>query len=160
MNGAILYGNEVLYGTSSETDFSLLLSGVDLGETLQSDSYCLQYAEAMETTSTSIKLTAKVDESELEYKFERLTCQWLEETKFSSSISDIISHPAHMRIIGMGSQVIPLILRRLSKRTELWFWALSSITDEDPITDDIRGNVQEMRRVWLEWGQENGAFSF
>jgi len=155
MNDVVLYDNEVRYGTSSETDLSFLLQGkVDLGSTLQSDSYFPQSAGVMDATLTAPVGVA--DESELEREFERLACLWLEETKYISSINDIISHPAHMRMIGMGPQVIPWILKRLAGNSELWFWALGFITGEDPITEDIRGNVQAMRRAWLNWGQKNG----
>lgn len=155
MNGVVLYDNEVRYGTASETYLSILLTGIaDLGSTLQSDYYFPQFAGAMDATLTTPVDVA--DESELEREFERLACLWLEETKYISSINDIISHTAHMRIIGMGSQGIPWILKRLAGNSELWFWALGFITGEDIITDDIRGNVQAMRQAWLDWGQKNG----
>ncbi len=158
MNSTVLYDSRVRNGTASKTDLSLLVHGLlsEFRATLQSDHYSPRFAEKMEPT---VAIYANVaDKTKLECKFEKLARQWLEETKYFSSISDIISHPAHMRIIGMGRQAIPCILRRLAQRTELWFWALSSIADEDPVTEDIRGNVQEMRRSWLDWGQENGPF--
>lgn len=157
MSTVALYVKDMEGQSSSETDLSFLLSETGLEETLPSTEFVPECIRGIEATLTVLNSWAY--ESQIESKFKRLVSQWLEETKFSSSINDIISHPAHMRIIGMGSKVIPWILRRLSQRTELWFWALSSIADEDPVTDDIRGNVQEMRRVWLEWGQKNGSLS-
>lgn len=157
MSSAVLYDSGAWHGTASETDLSFLVYGlVEFRATLQSVQYFSRFAEEMEPTPTIYASVA--DDTKLECKFERLADQWLEETKYFSSISDIISHPAHMRIIGMGRQAIPWILRRLKQRTELWFWALSSIADEDPVTEDIRGNVQEMRRSWLDWEQRNGPF--
>lgn len=157
MKDAVLCYSESWQRTTSESDLLLSLPKIEEFETtFQCDYYPSQSIEAMEATeSIHVSVT---DSSELEHEFERLAYQWLEGTKYSSSIIDIISHPAHMRIIGMGPRAIPWILNRLARDNELWFWALCFITGEDPITEDIRGNVQQMRQAWLDWGQENGMF--
>ncbi len=95
-------------------------------------------------------------EKELRKKFSELAETWKEETKFLSSISDIIIHPAHMQIIAMGPKAVSLILNRLKEEADLWFWALNFITGENPVTQDIRGNVKAMSEAWLEWGRKNG----
>lgn len=60
-------------------------------------------------------------QSEIEPEFLKLAKQWREETCFMSSITIKSMHPAYQRIIGMGSQVAPLILRELKKKPEHWF---------------------------------------
>ena len=95
-------------------------------------------------------------DKKLREKFNNLAETWEKETEFVSSINDIIIHPAHMQIIGMGPKTVPLIFDRMQKESGLWFWALEFITGENPVTEDIRGNIQAMSQAWLDWGWENG----
>ncbi len=90
-----------------------------------------------------------------EIKFNNLKTEWEEDTAFLSSISEISMHPAYQQIIGMGKTALPLILNELINKTGHWFWALKSITGEDPITLDQRGNINKMTNTWILWGIEN-----
>jgi len=89
-------------------------------------------------------------------RFYRLKEKWEAETAFLSSVSDIVMHPAYQQIIGMGLVSVPLILREMSIKHGQWFWALKSITNEDPVKPRYRGIVAEMSKAWLQWGKENG----
>ncbi|MCX5831109.1 MAG: hypothetical protein NT140_04355 [Deltaproteobacteria bacterium] len=89
-------------------------------------------------------------------KFYRLKSQWEAETTFLSSLSDIAMHPAYQQIIGMGPVVIPLILREMKKEPGHWFWALKSITGDDPVPPENRGKIKAMTEDWLIWGKEQG----
>ena len=89
-------------------------------------------------------------------RFHRLKEKWEAETAFLSSVSDIAMHPAYQQIIGMGAASIPLILREMSIKQGQWFWALKSITNEDPVKPEHRGIVAEMSRDWLQWGKDRG----
>lgn len=89
-------------------------------------------------------------------RFHRLKEKWEAETAFLSSVSDIVMHPAYQQIIGMGPVAIPLILREMSIKQGQWFWALKSITNEDPVKPGHRGIVAEMSKAWLKWGKERG----
>jgi hypothetical protein len=90
-----------------------------------------------------------------EIKFNNLKSEWLEDTAFLSSIFEISMHPAYQQIIGMGKTALPLILNELINKTGHWFWALKSITGEDPITLNQRGNINKMTNAWIQWGIEN-----
>ncbi|MDZ8110665.1 MAG: hypothetical protein RM338_34395 [Nostoc sp. DedQUE12a] len=94
--------------------------------------------------------------SEIEATFIALVNQWREETRGISSINQMSMHPAYQQIIGMGKPVIPLLLRELEKKSGHWFWALKSISREDPVLPEYRGKVKEMTKVWLEWGKQRG----
>lgn len=89
-------------------------------------------------------------------EFYKLTNQWKEETRYLSSIFQISMHPAYQQIIGMGSDVVWLILRELNQRPAHWFWALKAITRTDPVPVQYRGNVEKMIEYWLRWGKEQG----
>ncbi len=89
-------------------------------------------------------------------KFCDLKNQWEADTAKLSSITDIAMHPAYQQIIGMGQDAIPLILAEMKSRPGHWFWALKSITGEDPVLPAQRGRVKEMTKAWLNWGIEQG----
>jgi hypothetical protein len=92
-------------------------------------------------------------------KFYRLKSQWEAETAFLPSISDIAMHPAYQQIIGLGFVAVPLILREMEKEPGHWFWALKSITGEDPVPHEHRGRINAMTEDWLLWGKEQGYIS-
>lgn len=88
-------------------------------------------------------------------RFFRLKQEWEEATAMLSSITEIAMHPAYQQIIGMGSIAIPFIMRELENRPTHWFWALKSITGEDPVPPEKRGRIGDMAKAWLSWGREH-----
>jgi hypothetical protein len=87
-------------------------------------------------------------------RFFNLKEKWEAETALLSSVTEIAMHPSYQQIIGMGPCAIPLILWEMRKKQGLWFWALKSITGEDPVPAEHRGRVKEMTKDWLQWGEE------
>ena len=94
--------------------------------------------------------------TELETTFYQLVEQWKSETRGISSTEQLSVHPAYQQIIGMGRDVIPLLLRELESNSGRWFWALKSISREEPVTPEQRGKTKEMISAWLNWGREKG----
>jgi hypothetical protein len=86
--------------------------------------------------------------------FDELKKEWLEDTEFTSSVSDLVGHPAHLSIIGLGPDVLPLLLADLAADEQHWFWALRAITRVDAA--DGAETYDEAREAWLVWGQQNG----
>jgi hypothetical protein len=92
-----------------------------------------------------------------EQRFKHLAKAWKSDTELISKVTKKILHPAYQKIIGMGEPAIPLILKDLSENgPDDWFWALTAITDENPITAEIAGNMTAMTEVWLQWGRNAG----
>jgi hypothetical protein len=92
-----------------------------------------------------------------EDRFKVLATMWKAETRFLSNVTTKSMHIAYQRIIGMGPNAVPLILRDLIENgPNDWFWALSVITDANPITNDIAGNMQAMTEAWISWGKTAG----
>ncbi len=87
-------------------------------------------------------------------RFFNLNSQWEQETAMLSSITEIAMHPSYQQIIGMGPSAIPLILNEMTIKPGHWFWALKSITGEDPVSPEQRGRIKEMTEAWLRWGRE------
>lgn len=94
--------------------------------------------------------------SEIERKFATLAEQWRRDTAIVSSSTLLAMHPAYQRIIGMGESAVPLILRELSRESDHWFWALTAITCENPVSPDDVGNLEKMSAAWLQLGRERG----
>jgi hypothetical protein len=94
-------------------------------------------------------------EESMEDKFSRLADRWERETRFLSSVGDIVTHKDYLQIMALGVDVVPLILKRMKRKRGLWFDALSFLTRDDPVTDDIRGDIRAMTDAWIEWGEEN-----
>ncbi len=98
------------------------------------------------------------DEAHVQYdRFLELASEWKRETRFVSNITRKSMHIAYQKIIGMGRVAIPLILQDLQKNgPNDWFWALHVITDVNPITEDIAGDMRAMTEAWLAWGKKTG----
>ena len=92
----------------------------------------------------------------LEQTFHELVTTWRQETRFTSSVTDMAMHRAYQRIIGLGPAAVPLLLRELERHPDHWFWALYASTGVDPTTPEQKGKVQEMAKAWLDWGREAG----
>lgn len=88
--------------------------------------------------------------------FRELAEKWREETKMLSSVEDIVVHPCYQRIIGLGREVLPYLIRELESRPRHWFWALRAITGTDPVPPEHRGRVPEMARAWIAWARRQG----
>ncbi|HEX3497138.1 MAG TPA: hypothetical protein VHT02_08200 [Methylocella sp.] len=102
--------------------------------------------------------------SHLRDLFKELASQWRNERNpLSSNAWDNVRNPAYLRIIGMGWDAVPFILRELQYELKIgepddWFVALWAITRENPVLIESRGNVKEMANAWLEWGSQQGYF--
>lgn len=85
-------------------------------------------------------------------KFQRLAAQWRRDTRFVSVVRKKITHPAYLKIIGMGSDALPFILKDLDDRPADWIPALISITDENPANPD--DTFEQAVKAWLKWGRD------
>ena len=100
--------------------------------------------------------TSAAIDARLEERFLELAAQWRTDTRFLSSMTQMALHPAYQQILGMGPQVVPLLLRELDRNPDHWFWALTAITGADPIKPEDRGHLRKMSEAWLQWGREHG----
>jgi hypothetical protein len=93
---------------------------------------------------------------QLQRLFSRLVSEWHRDTDMLSDSTRSVMHPAYQRIIGLGPQVVPLILREMRAHGGHWFWALRAITGEDPVTPEMAGKIRPMQQAWLTWASEKG----
>ncbi|MGC8561477.1 MAG: hypothetical protein ACP5O1_12475 [Phycisphaerae bacterium] len=88
--------------------------------------------------------------------FDRDLEEWRSDTRFSSNLSALLSHPAYLRIIAMGHAVLPLILEDMQNGGGHWFVALRAITREDPVPPEHRSHPRLMCEDWLRWAAAKG----
>ena len=67
------------------------------------------------------------------YRFISLKSEWERDTAHLSSITEISMHPAYQQIIGMGADILPFIFFDMHSKPNYWFWALQSISGENPV---------------------------
>jgi hypothetical protein len=89
-----------------------------------------------------------------EAEFTHHVSKWRRETKHYSSVTKMVLHPSYLRIIGMGRQILPLLLNELQVRRDHWLVALNAITGEDPAEPDSTFN--QAVDAWLRWGRVKG----
>ena len=91
------------------------------------------------------------DPDAVRHEFEHLAAIWRRETGGAPFLITRVTHWAYQRIIGLGPEALPLILRELERETDHWYWALNAISGEDAAE-----GVEELRRaaaMWLKWGR-------
>lgn len=94
--------------------------------------------------------------AETEATFNELAQRWSLETRTTSSLTEIIGHPAYLKIVGMGWSVVPLLLRAMERAPDHWHAALEAITQEDPVREENAGDLEAIAADWLAWGARMG----
>ncbi len=89
-------------------------------------------------------------------KFDNLMEEWRSTRNPIDSGIEMFTNAAYQKIIGMGHEVVPLILKELEVNVDYWFWALKAITGKDPVPPAHRGRLKLMARDWLSWAKKQG----
>jgi hypothetical protein len=108
-----------------------------------------------EDAGSSASPFARTD-AEVASLFTSLTEQWREATAVESNVERMVLTPSYQRIIGLGPQVVPLILRDLEETRDHWFWALMAIVGEDKAAGQT--SVGAATEAWLAWGRATGIY--
>jgi hypothetical protein len=87
-------------------------------------------------------------------RFQELRDEWKLDTEFVTSAEERFMHFAYQRIIGLGREGLPFILRELRDYPAHWFWALAAIAGEDHGAG--AESFDEARELWLSWGAQEG----
>ena len=88
-------------------------------------------------------------------RFEELADRWEDETGHFSSPLRKTKHPCFADMLQIGGNIIPWVMKRLKARTVFWYLILERI-GSDPPRIDAAGDMNKLRRLWLEWGRKNG----
>jgi hypothetical protein len=100
----------------------------------------------------------------LRIKFETLREEWRNQRGAMSSVTAMSMLRPYQKIIGIGSNAIPLILAELradGDDPDQWFWALSIIAEANNLTPPEiapahQGDYRAMALAWLDWGRVEG----
>jgi hypothetical protein len=95
-------------------------------------------------------------EANVSERFHRLAAEWKEQSHFLSNSAQMAMLKPYQQIIGMGPAVVPLILDELRREPDQWFWALESITEQNPVPPEAMGKVRLMAQRWVTWGERQG----
>jgi hypothetical protein len=113
----------------------------------------------MSTPSLPDRLAPAPDPASVRQRFQRLAAEWKAQSRYLSNSARMAMLKPYQRIIGMGWPAVPLILEELRREPDHWFWALESITEENPVPPQAAGNVRLMAQAWVEWGQRHGLLT-
>lgn len=90
----------------------------------------------------------------LRERFDALADEWIAATRLSSSVTETCMHPAYQQIIGLGPDVLPLILEDVVAGELHWGWALRALTGLDAAAS--AKTLPEARDAWIRWGRNSG----
>lgn len=102
------------------------------------------------------QVTPSVTKETLAQKFTILSSTWKTDTQLFSTIQKDLTHNAYLKIISLGKEVLPYIFSDLADSSYHWFPALKIITGVDPVSTKDRGDMEKMKKTWLEWGKKYG----
>jgi hypothetical protein len=97
--------------------------------------------------------------ADLRNRFQRLAADWKQRSRHLSNTAQMAMLASYQRIIGMGTDALPMILEELERDPDQWFWALEAITDEDPVPPEAKGKVVQMAQAWIGWGKQRGLLA-
>jgi hypothetical protein len=100
-----------------------------------------------------------VDSARLREQFRSLARHWQRESAHLSSVTKMAMLPSYQRIIGLGPGALPLILERLEREPNHWFWALEAIAGTNPVSPEHAGRVRDMAQDWLRWARKSGIIA-
>jgi hypothetical protein len=89
-------------------------------------------------------------------RFRCLAKEWEDAVAHHSSWTVRHHHPAYRKIIGLGPEVVPFLLRDMEDYHKHWFVALREITGADPVPESAAGNIPKIVQAWLQWAREKG----
>lgn len=86
--------------------------------------------------------------------------KWGYETAHLSSPTQMMMHPSYLAILGMAQEnkdeIVRLMLGDLQQNRRPWFWALSYLTNDNPIKQTDAGKLDKMIKSWIDWGKWKG----
>src|SRR5260370_1968460 len=93
-------------------------------------------------------------------RFREQAEKWQNETQHLSSPIQKAAHPSYQAVLGMAAEnkqeIIRLLIRDLQQNRRMWFWALSYLTQDNPIKPQDAEKIDKMIDAWTTWGKDKG----
>ena len=106
------------------------------------------------TISSVVHVRMLEEPPSIEREFRNIADEWRRDTGHLSTMTDILLHPAHFRIVSLGRRALPFIMSEVKQRRGHWFTALAAITGESIAADAM--SYDQAVDAWLSWGRANG----
>ena len=87
--------------------------------------------------------------------FDALESSWKKETRFSSSIHDIINQRDFQAIVSMGTQAVPFIGKSIEAQPSMLVWALNIIF-KGKISEKKDLTITEACKLWVKELKQQG----
>lgn len=111
------------------------------------------YAFVIPTTATIVF----AEKTDFQKRFREQAHKWARETQHLSSPTQMMLHPSYQAILGMAAEdkweIIRLLILDLRQSRNRWFWALSYLTQENPIQPSDAGKMDRMITAWVNWAR-------
>lgn len=127
---------------------------IDQSKSLTVDDFNLTDYDPYESLANSLYAQNELDNS-LKEEFESLKEAWLVGTMFESGYQNLVNHPAYLKIVSMGEQILPLLLTDMFEEKTPWFYALSEITGANPVSEENEGRLNGIISDWKTWAEQN-----
>jgi hypothetical protein len=138
-----------------EDDYQLVLELVHRSFRAGSAEHDAQLLGGTGTGTGTVEATGS-----LVLRFREQADKWDRETRHLSSPTQRIMHPSYQAILGMGQEhreeVIRLLILDMQQHRRAWFWALSYLTQDNPISPADSGKMDKMIKAWVKWGGRKG----
>jgi len=93
----------------------------------------------------------------LEQKFQEQASKWHKETQHLSSPGQKMMHPSYQAILGMANahrrEMISLMIRDMEQHRRPWFWALSYLAQDNPVSQSDAEKMDKVIKAWVDWGK-------
>jgi hypothetical protein len=106
-----------------------------------------------EIAAQALPQKTRADKKELFYEYLN---KWRVETSLKSNPRDIILNTNYQLIIGLGEEILPVLLEEIKTKPTNLFHALKMISRADPTTNEDRKDILKMVDSWLTWGRNQG----
>lgn len=97
----------------------------------------------------------KAEELTLKERFLVQAKKLRRETQHFSSPGQRMMHPSYQAILGMGNEhpreIIRLMIEDMQQHRTPWFWALSYLAQDNPISQSDAGKTDKMIKAWVDW---------
>ena len=82
-------------------------------------------------------------------RFQTLYEKWRNDTRFYSSISDLVNHDAFKNIITMDKDAVPFIIEEINREPSTLVWALNFIFHKK-ISNNPDTTIPEACKLWVK----------
>ena len=132
---------------------NILVSNEEISSGILSNEISRAVREQFKIVRRTLSEPISLDRNFLKEQFNGLVGTWKEKTRFMSDPVQMTRLDEYQRIMELGKNAVPLLLRELRRRPDHWFLALEELTGENPVHPEHAGFIRAMTDDWVQWGK-------